>query len=65
MLVNRLIKEAGDMGYTRMFLDTLPSMSVARQLYESLGFIETPAYDCNALPGIRCLALDLPHCARR
>jgi ribosomal protein S18 acetylase RimI-like enzyme len=65
MLVARHIGKAGDMGYTRICLDTLPSMSVARHLYESLGFAETPAYNHNPLPGIRCLALGLPYSAGR
>jgi ribosomal protein S18 acetylase RimI-like enzyme len=43
-LVERVIKEAEDMGYEEMRLDTLAHMDEARKLYASLGFEEMNAY---------------------
>jgi GNAT superfamily N-acetyltransferase len=43
-LVERVIKEAEDMGYEEMRLDTLAQMEGARKLYASLGFEEMNAY---------------------
>jgi len=58
-LVERLCDEARTAGYARMCLDTLPTMSSAQQLYESLGFRSIAAYVFNPVPGSRFLAVDL------
>jgi len=58
-LVERVIDEARGIGYRRMRLDTLPGMQSAIRLYESLGFVDVPAYRFNPVPGTRYLALDL------
>ncbi len=59
LLTTRLIREAKRTGYTRICLDTLPSMREAHLLYESLGFRPTDAYYQSPLRGVRFLALDL------
>lgn len=38
VLATALVDAAKDMGYTRMVLDTTPSMAAARGLYRDLGF---------------------------
>lgn len=54
------IRNAQQLGYARMVLDTLPSMAEAQSLYESLGFREIEAYSQNpGLPGVRYLARGL------
>jgi ribosomal protein S18 acetylase RimI-like enzyme len=58
-LVERMVKEASTAGYHRMYLDTLPSMTDAQRLYESLRFREIPPYRHNPIPGARFLGLDL------
>jgi GNAT superfamily N-acetyltransferase len=59
LLAERVIDEARRIGYSRMFLDTLPSMGRAQRLYESLGFRDIPAYRHNPIAGTRYLGLDL------
>lgn len=58
-LAERIIAEARAIGYRRMFLDTLPTMSGAQRLYESLGFKDIPAYRHNPIAGTRFLGMDL------
>jgi len=50
-LVNSLTVEARSIGYKRMMLDTLPSMTEAHKLYRTLGFREIPSYQKNPIPG--------------
>jgi ribosomal protein S18 acetylase RimI-like enzyme len=58
-LAERIVAEAAEAGYTRMRLDTLPSMAGARALYRSLGFREIPAYRHNPIAGAVFLELTL------
>jgi GNAT superfamily N-acetyltransferase len=45
-LVNAIIREAGQIGYITMQLDTLNTMTAATKLYESVGFVpRTPYYE--------------------
>ena len=50
-LAMRVIDEARAIGYRTMRLDTLPMMSEAIALYESLGFRRIPAYYESPIPG--------------
>lgn len=58
-LAEAAISAARELGYRQMLLDTVEEMRAANALYESLGFVEIPAYRHNPLPGDRYLALEL------
>ena len=58
-LAETVIGEARAIGYTRMRLDTLPSMKEAFALYQTLGFREIAPYYDNPIVGTRFMELDL------
>lgn len=58
-LVDRIIHEARAIGYGRMRLDTLASMTEAVTLYKSAGFQVIDAYYHNPLPNVVYFELDL------
>jgi putative acetyltransferase len=58
-LIDALINSARKIGYQRMRLDTLPSMTSAIAIYRSLGFKAIPPYRVNPIPGASFLELDL------
>ena len=58
-LAMEIIRTAIRLGYSRMRLDTTPSMSTATSLYRSLGFYDTEPYCYNPVPGAVYLELDL------
>lgn len=58
-LAERICHEARGAGYRRICLDTLPTMTAAIHLYESLGFTGIGPYVFNPLEGAIFLGLDL------
>ena len=64
-LAEALMDEARRCGYSVMLLDTLDDMEAARELYASLGFVETAPYYFNPIPGAHYLRAALLDTASR
>ena len=58
-LAQEAVRAAQRLGYSRMVLDTLASMTAAHRLYESMGFKEIEPYYETPVPGTRFMELDL------
>jgi len=58
-LAEAVIKQARRIGYSRMRLDTVPSMKAARALYKSLGFKKINPYRHNPIEGAEFMELKL------
>lgn len=59
LMAEALLDEARRAGYSSILLDTLDEMESARELYASLGFVETAPYYFNPIPGAHYLKADL------
>ncbi len=58
-LLEKLIQKARDMGYKRIYLDTLPAMNTAIHLYQQFGFTETERFNENTVEDARFFKLEL------
>jgi ribosomal protein S18 acetylase RimI-like enzyme len=64
-LATLICATAQELGYSRIRLDTLPTMHAALQIYASLGFEPIPAYVFNPIPGAIFLECDLTRASAR
>jgi len=51
-LAEATFEHARTAGFRRMLLDTLPQLTVAKEMYRRMGFVETDPYYENPLPGV-------------
>ncbi len=59
LLVRQIIRDAKDIGYRHMLLDTLPFLKNAIHLYEKYGFQETESYNNSPMASSIYMKLDL------
>ncbi|SIO44532.1 GNAT family N-acetyltransferase [Paraburkholderia phenazinium] len=58
-LAESIVQIAKESGYSKIRLDTLPTMYAAQKVYALLGFVPIPAYVFNPVEGTQFLELDL------
>ena len=58
-LIESILAEAREAGYTRICLDVLPEFVAAQGIYQSLGFQSAPPITFNPVPGTKFLGLDI------
>lgn len=58
-LVEQILRDARDIGYHAMLLDTLPFLDGALHLYRKLGFYEIPCYNDSPMKNSIYLQIDL------
>jgi GNAT superfamily N-acetyltransferase len=58
-LIESILAEAREAGYSRICLDVLPEFVAAQSIYESLGFRPAPPVTFNPVPNTKFLGLDL------
>lgn len=58
-LSERIVRDAGNIGYQSMLLDTLPALTAAINLYENMGFYRIPPYNDSPVKSTVFMQLDL------
>jgi GNAT superfamily N-acetyltransferase len=49
LLVERLLADAGELGYTKVRLESLKALTAAHTLYHSVGFVDIAPYDDDSM----------------
>lgn len=58
-MVERLIADAREIGYSHMLLDTLPFLRTAIAMYHRLGFCDIPSYNGSPMENLIYMKYDL------
>ena len=59
LLTEQILRDAREIGYACVLLDTMPCLTAARRMYRELGFYEIPCYNDSPLDDTVFLQLDL------
>lgn len=59
LLVRKILKDAEEIGYRHILLDTLPFLQSAIRMYERFGFYEIPRYNDSPMDSSIYMRLDL------
>lgn len=59
LLIRQIIKDAKEIGYSYMLLDTLPFLQSAVHMYKKFGFYEIPCYNNSPMDSSIYMKLDL------
>lgn len=59
LLIDRIIADAKEIGYSRILLDTLPFLEIAIDIYKTYGFYEIESYNNSPLDTTIYMRLDL------
>lgn len=58
-LAERIVEDAREAGYSRIYLDILPILKAAIHMYRSMGFEEIPQYNDNPIPEAVYMKMEL------
>ena len=59
MLTEKIIADAKEIGYSALYLDTLPFLKTAIKMYRDMGFYDIPCYNNSPIDDTVFLKLDL------
>lgn len=59
LLVDKIVSDAHEIGYKRIFLDTFAFLDTAVRMYRKIGFVETESYNGNPMDNLIYMKLEL------
>ena len=59
-LVRKVLRDAGEIGYRQVLMDTFPFLTAAITLYRKVGFYDIPSYNGSPMPELLYMRWDVP-----